>query len=55
MNDGEFKIGPSTKKELKADLKDMLIQLWWVWLMLVPVGLLGLAILWKFRFVFLAR
>ena len=55
MEDGEFKIGPSSKEELKKDLKDMMIQLWWVWLTLIPILVVGLTVAWKFRSVILSK
>lgn len=52
MKDGEIKIGPSSKEELKADLKDMAIQLWWVWL---PTTVIGIIVLWKFKLYYLSK
>lgn len=52
MEDGEIQIGPSSKEELKADLKDMVIQLWWVW---APILVIGIAIFWKFKSYFLSK
>lgn len=55
MNEGEFKMGPSSKEELKKDLKDMMIQLWWVWLTLIPILVVLILIVWKFSTVFLGK
>ncbi|WP_040313690.1 hypothetical protein [Bacteriovorax sp. BAL6_X] len=46
MKDGEFKIGPNSKEELKKDMNDLIMQTFFIW---APILLIIIIVFLKFK------
>lgn len=55
MKDGEIRIGPESKEELRRDLIEMVKGLWWFFVPVLLMLVIGLLVLFKFRGVILER
>ena len=53
MKDGKIQFGPESKEELRKDLKETVRALWWTFVPVLLILVVGLLVLFKFRGVIL--